>query len=286
MVRLTGSGALCAAALILAGCAIDAPSGRTIPSGAKYVAMGSSFAAGPGIPSYYEDPPTPCARSTGNYAHLLAGRLNLALTDVSCSGATTAHLTGRRLVSQGSSLPPQLDALATDTRLVTITIGGNDISYIGRLNAAGCNKLASTSWDKEKCPSVPMPNEAAYAALYANMDGIAKEVRRRSPAARLVFVDYLTILPETGDCEAMRLFDFDAKDSREVARRLADITARVAASNAADIVKASELSADHNACSADPWMNGYPVWDKSGTPLHPNAKGMIAIADALENLLR
>jgi lysophospholipase L1-like esterase len=90
--------------------------------GDRYVAMGSSFAAGPGIPSYYEDPPTPCARSNNNYAHQLASRLNLNLTDVSCSGATTAHLTGPR-----GAIPPQLDALTSDTRLVTLTIGGNDL---------------------------------------------------------------------------------------------------------------------------------------------------------------
>lgn len=270
-------------ALALSACMTTAPK---LEPGARYVAMGSSFAAGPGIPDYYEIPPTPCARSTGNYAHLLASRLNLALTDVSCSGATTAHLTGRRAVPEGNSLPPQLDALTPDTRLVTVTIGGNDISYIGRLSAAGCNMLAARSWDKEKCPDVPMPEEAAYAVLALRMDAIAKEVRSRSPDARLIFVDYLTILPETGDCEAIRLFDLDTQKSREVARRLAAITATVAADNGADILKASELSVGHDACSADPWMNGYPVWDKSGAPLHPNAKGMIAVADALEKLLK
>lgn len=272
-----------ALAVLLAGCAI-APA--PIQAGAKYVAMGSSFAAGPGVPSYYETPPTPCARSTGNYAHLLASRHGLALTDVSCSGATTEHLTGRRGLPDGPSLPPQLDALTPDTRLVTITIGGNDIGYIGRLSAAGCDMLAAQSWDKEKCPRLPMPDEAAYAALALRMDTIAKEVRRRSPEARLVFVDYLTILPATGDCEAAGLFDFDAKDSREVARRLAAITAKAAADNGADVLKASDLSVGHDACAAEPWMNGYPIWDKSGAaPWHPNARGMAAVADALSKLL-
>lgn len=267
----------------LSACTTTAP---TLEAGARYVAMGSSFAAGPGIPDYYENPPRPCARSTGNYAHLLASRLNLALTDVSCSGATTAHLTGSRATPDGPSIPPQLDALTPDTHLVTITIGGNDIGYIARLNAAGCNKLAATSWDKEKCPPVPLPTEADYAALALRMDAIAKEVRGRSPEARLIFVDYLTILPETGDCEAARLFDFDAKDSRDVARRLAAITAKAAADNNADILKASDLSKGHDACAPDPWMNGYPIWNGPAAPFHPNAKGMIAIADALEALLR
>lgn len=269
--------------LAVAACSTTA---HALQAGSHYVAMGSSFAAGPGIPAYYESPPTPCARSTGNYAHLLAARLSLSLTDVSCSGATTAHLSGPRPVPAGPSIPPQLDALTADTRLVTVTIGGNDIGYIGRLNAAGCNMLAAQSYDKEKCASVPMPDEAAYAVLAASMDSIAKEVRRRSPGARLVFVDYLTILPEAGDCEAARLFDFDARDSRDVARRLAAITAKAAADNGADILKASELSRGHDACSADPWMNGYPIWSGGGAPFHPNAKGMIAVADALEALLR
>lgn len=274
-----------ALAVILTGCT-HAPQAQPIPAGAKYVAMGSSFAAGPGVADYYEAKPAPCYRSDHNYAHQIASRLNLVLTDVSCSGATTEHLTGRRGLPAGPSLPPQLDALTTDTRLVTITIGGNDIGYIGRLSAAGCNMLAAQSWDKEKCPAVPMPAEADYATLAQRMDAIAKEVRRRSPEARLVFVDYLAILPAAGDCEAARLFDFDAKDSREVARRLAAITAKAAADNGADIVKASDLSVGHDACSADPWMNGYPIYKGPGAPYHPNLKGMTAVADALERLLK
>lgn len=273
---------IAALALILSGCA-TAPHIAPLPEGARYVAMGSSFAAGPGIPDYYEAKPAPCYRSTGNYAHLLAARLNLALTDVSCSGATTAHLTGSRALPDGPSLPPQLDALTADTRLVTVTIGGNDIAYIGRLSTAACNMEAAMSWDKEKCPNPPMPDEAAYTALASSMDTIAKEVRRRSPDARLVFVDYLTILPPSGDCPALHLFDFDADKSREVARRLAAITARAAADNGADLVKSSELSAAHDACAADPWMNGAPP--AKGAPFHPNAKGMAAVADALDKLL-
>lgn len=271
-------------ALVISSCT-TAPAAQPIPAGAKYVAMGSSFAAGPGIPSYYETPPAPCARSNGNYAHLTASRHGLALTDVSCSGATTAHLTGRRAVPQGDSLPPQLDALTPDTGLVTITIGGNDINYIGRLSAAGCNMLAAQSWDKEKCPMPPMPDEAAYAALALRMDAIAKEVRRRAPDARLVFVDYLTILPMTGDCKALALFPFDADNSREVARRLAAITAKAAVDNGADLLKASALSADHDACAADPWMNGFPISSGAGAAFHPNAKGMAAVAEALSKLL-
>lgn len=270
-----------ALAIALAGCT-TAPT-PPIPIGAKYVAMGSSFAAGPGIPSYYEDPSAPCARSTGNYAHQLASRKGLALTDVSCSGATTAHLTGPR-----DAIPPQLDALTPDTRLVTITIGGNDLSYIGRLTAASCAGLAEQTGAPGKCSPIPLaPDEERYAALTRQMDLIAKEVRRRAPSARLVFVDYLAILPETGGCAGTPLGAEEADADREIASVLAAITARAAADNGADLLKASELSAQHDACSSDPWINGYPRPEApvAGALYHPNAKGMTAIADALVKLL-
>lgn len=251
--------------------------------GARYVAMGSSFAAGPGIPSYYEDPPTPCARSTNNYARQLASRLNLNLTDVSCSGATTAHLTGPR-----GAIPPQLDALTPDTRLVTLTIGGNDLGYIGGLTASSCASLMAKTGIEADCPPmIAPPAEKTYADLAARMDVIAKEIRRRAPQARLVFVEYLAVLPESGVCPATPLDEIQADGARYTARRLAEITRTVAAQNNAGIITASEFSKGHDACSADPWMNGYPRPGApvNGTLYHPNAAGMTAIADALAALL-
>ena len=268
-----------ASAMLASSACATSPS---IPAGAKYVAMGSSFAAGPGIPSYYEDPPTPCARSTGNYAHLLAERLGLSLTDVSCSGAATAHLTGPR-----GAIPPQLDALTPDTRLVTVTIGGNDLGYIGGLTNASCAGLMKETGIEADCSPVTAPAERTFADLAERMDAIAKEIRRRAPQAQLVFVDYLAVLPEAGTCAATPLTAAEADSARYTARRLAEITRTVADQNNASIITASEMSKGHDACSADPWMNGYPRPGApvNGTLYHPNAKGMKAIADALAALL-
>lgn len=95
------------------------------PAGATYVAIGSSFAAGPGITVPADAPPDRCARSADNYAHQIARRHDLRLLDVSCSGATTAHVLG-----EWNTLAPQLDAVGAETRLVTVTIGGNDVRLI------------------------------------------------------------------------------------------------------------------------------------------------------------
>ncbi len=270
-------------ALAVSACT-TAPHAQPIAVGAKYVAMGSSFAAGPGIPSYYETPYAPCARSTGNYAHLLASRRGLALTDVSCSGATTEHLTGPR-----GNIPPQLDALTADTKLVTITIGGNDLGYIGGLAAASCAGLQRETGIEANCsPPIAPPAESTFNDVALRMDAIAKEVRRRAPEAQIVFVDYLAVLPETGTCRATPLDEFAADGARYTARRLAEITRKVAGENGASIVTASEFSKGHDACSAEPWMNGYPRPEAPimGALYHPNAAGMTAVADALEQLLR
>lgn len=275
----------CAAPILVAlvACTQTPPPASSPWRGGTYVAMGSSFAAGPGIPEYHETPAAPCYRSTQNYARQLARRLDLALVDVSCSGAVTAHLTGPR-----GPIPPQLDALSPDTRLVTITIGGNDLGYIGGLTAASCAGLMRETGVEADCPPlIALPAELTFAELAQRMDAIAKEVRRRAPQAHLVFVDYLVVLPEAGTCPATPLGAQDADGARYIARRLAAITRMVASQNGASIITASEFSKGHDACSADPWMNGYP---RPGAPVagalyHPNVKGMTAIADALEALL-
>jgi hypothetical protein len=101
-------------------------------------------------------------------------------------------------------------------------------------------------------------------------------------------VEYLAVLPESGTCPATPLDAFQADGARYTARRLAEITRAVAGQNNASVITVSEFSKGHDACSAGPWMNGYPRPDApvNGALYHPNAKGMTAVADALEALLR
>jgi hypothetical protein len=97
-----------------------------IPAGSHYVAIGSSYAAGPGIPKRAPGSPRLAGRSTGNYAHHVAGALSLDLEDVTYSGATTADLLARSAKGQAA----QLDAVTPTTRRVTITAGGNDVGFL------------------------------------------------------------------------------------------------------------------------------------------------------------
>lgn len=265
---------------LLAACTTSLhPQAGMVAPGARYVAMGSSFAAGPGVTSSADQPATRCARSTDNYAHLLARKLGLQLDDVSCSGATTAHILG-----PWDALPPQIDALTRDTRLVTITIGGNDVGYIGGLGSASCRSFAAppSGTPGGRCPAPPQVLEADWAKLDTALRSIAAEVHRRAPAARLIFVDYVAVLPPVETCASVPLSRAEADTGRATARRLAALTASVAAETGSEVLKASDLSSAHTACSAEPWVNGFPLPSgPSFVPYHPNARGMAAIAEAL-----
>jgi hypothetical protein len=254
------------------------------PAGSKYVNMGSSFAAGPSIVPPADNPATRCGRSAQNYAHQIASRHNLKLVDVSCGGSTTAHLLG-----PWNELPPQLDAVDADTMLVTMTTGGNDLGYLGGLSANSCANVAAKNPDTPaKCnPAPKLPDEATYAGDEARMRQVVAEVHRRAPRARLVIVDYLTILPPTGGCAVMPLTPEQADNSRIIARRLNELTLRVARETNTEVIPAAKMSQGHDVCAADAWLNGYP---SPGVPVeptfyHPRLVGMTAIADALDKLI-
>jgi hypothetical protein len=104
-------------------------------------------------------------------------------------------------------------------------------------------------------------------------------VRERAPQARVLFVDYLTVLPPAGR-PAAPLSNADADLGRHVAAGLERLTAEAAGATGCEVVKAGEASREHHAWSADPWTTRFgPPWPRRPAPLHPNAAGMRAVAD-------
>lgn len=249
---------------------------------ARYVAMGSSYAAGPGVPDA-ADEDVRCARSTNNYAHQLARRHGLSLVDVSCSGATT-----KDILAKSDNRPAQIDAVTADTKLVSVTTGGNDVGFVTLLGAASCRQLeASDKLPGGKCPVPPVVTNDTWRNLSTAMKRIADEVHARAPAARLVFVDYLTVLPTAGQCAATPMSANEANAARAIAKRLAALTAAVAKASGATVIRASELSKTHDACSNTAWINGFPLPGQARfVPYHPNLKGMTAVADAIGRTIR
>lgn len=270
--------------LALASCASIGPArDATMSAGSRYVALGSSFAAGAGIGPLQPDSPERCGRTTNNYASLLAQELRLDLDDRSCGGATTAHLLG-----PWDELAPQLDAVGANTRLVTITVGGNDLNYVGLLFMAGCDPATGLRFGDRAipCQTLQEPPAEKYAAVETALRELVARVRRQAPGARIVFVQYVTLVPQQ-PCARAKISGQSASLAAGVGLRLAEITARVARQAGADVLAADVLSREHTPCDADPWSIGLPADHNAsqGAPWHPNAAGHRAIARHLADML-
>lgn len=243
----------------------------------RYVALGSSMAAGPGIQPRVAGSPRPAGRSARNYPHLVAAALGLDLVDVTYSGATTAHV----LTDSQRGAAPQVDALDGSESLVTVTIGGNDVGYVPMLFAAGLPRpVRRIPLLGSKIRSLVNPAER-YVALEevgAALVEVGRTLRQRAPRATVLFVDYLTLLPPAGP--ASPLSDHDATLGRHLALELERLTAQAAATTGCGLVRAGAASRDHHGWSPDPWTTrfGWPV-PRRPAPLHPNPAGMRAVAD-------
>lgn len=271
-------------ALPLTACATIAPAGG-LPSGAHYVALGSSYAAGANIPPLATERPQRCGASQLSYSRVLATQLGLDLTDASCGGATTAHVLG-----PWNELPPQIDAVRADTALVTITIGGNDLNYMGLMFTASCHagfgreRLADPQTGT--CPPLPLPDASAFQQVEDNLAEVLSAVRARAPSARIVLVQYVTLAPGA-PCAAAAIAPEHATIARTLAQGLSEASTNAAIRAGAEVLAVDRLSQDHTPCDSVPWATGLGEgFDPAqGAPWHPNAAGHAAIAAELAAML-
>ena len=238
------------------------------------MALGSSFAAGPGIEPAAD---RRTGRSARNYARLLGQRLDARVTDLSVSGATTDTLLA-------GEVPPDAD-------LVTITAGGNDLGYVGGLMRTAmsgrlrAHRLTRPLGRRLARDAVPVAGPADVERVATGLARVAGTARERASGCRVVFVDYLTLLgPDTAWTPATPFEPAQIAAFRLVAARLAEAFAAAAERTGADLVRASELSAGHALGSAEPWVTGFRL-PMRPVPFHPNAAGMRAVADELARLL-
>ena len=256
----------------------------TLAVGDHYVALGSSFAAGPGVGVRAPGSPRRAGRSSTNYAHLVAARLGLELDDRTFSGATTAQLLG----TGARGRPGQIDAIRSRTRLVTVTTGGNDVGYLPGLVAASLPAAASLVPALGRARAATDDPERLGRALLRLEDDLTRlvrEVQARAASCTVVLVGYLTVLPSDATVSTAPLPAGVADWGREVARRLAETTARVARDTGVGYADVPQLSRGHHAWSAEPWTRRFHLTLRGGAPYHPDAAGMTAVADLLVSTL-
>ena len=174
---------------------------------------------------------------------------DLSLVDMSCSGATTLH------VRDGGQafLGPQLGGLAKNTKWVTLTAGGNDVSYVGDLSfLAGGKDQTFMGWALRQFWSGPKRSEQRdFAKLRTVLASTLAQIKQRAPQATIIVVTYPTILPETGTCANLGLSSAEADEMRNVGNSLAALTSAIAQDAGALVVDMHKLGAGHDAC----WIN-------------------------------
>jgi lysophospholipase L1-like esterase len=248
-----------------------------------YVALGSSFAAGLGLGEREPGSPFVSQRSVNGYPQQLARMLGVpSFTDMSSSGATIRHVLNGGQMMMG----PQIAALGPDTRLVTLTAGGNDVSYVGDIMMMAyqgrkgiLGRLVGGVWKGPK----PL-GERKFPDLESDFRATLSEIKRRSPHARIVVVTYPVIFPSEGTCAKLGLTEDQAALMRGVGEKLAEITRAAAREAGATLVDMAELSVGHDACSAKPWVNG--LGPETGAGFHPTQAGAKATAEAIAHAVR
>jgi lysophospholipase L1-like esterase len=232
-------------------------------------------------------------RSERNYAHLLADRLSARLVDLTVSGATTANIldTPQRITDE-IIYPPQADGVPADTDVVTITAGGNDLEFAGAMIYAAWLRLQPDSPAVAMLSSmfpdgIRLPTDRAVEQATVGLARVVERTRLKAPSARVMLVDYLTVLSEASG-PATPFSDEELRQFLIIQDAIRQVFADASTRTQTELVLASSLSAGHALGSPDPWVQPFhqvlaPA--QLGSSFHPNEAGMTAIAAELERVL-
>jgi lysophospholipase L1-like esterase len=230
-----------------------------------------------------------CGRSTGNYAHLVAADLGLELTDVSCIGATIDNVT----TTPQTMNPLQIDAVTPDTRVITISIGANDVNYTTSLIACGRDGMNGKSClEASADAAAPDVDSAAINNLLDQVENklvaMLGKVQQAAPAARIYLIARPMVLPDPAvPCPPdVPMQTADATFLGEVGARLQAALISAAARAGVNFVDVYGPSHGHDACApADQrWVEGQA--NPAVAAYHPNAAGMRAQADLIVAKIR
>jgi lysophospholipase L1-like esterase len=231
--------------------------------------LGSSYASGPGIAPQLD--PTDAARSGNNFAHLLTQKLTGSiLTDLSVSGATLSNILDVSQTNGATTFAPQINGLPEDADLILVLGGGNDVNYVGSLQADSNTTVNVTS-------------------LSAKYGKVLDALHAKAANAHIIAVTYLTVLGADvvpkGEDGANVVFNASRaayhQNTAEKVRQ-ATLMAIMGRQDWAEVLDVVDPSWTHGLGSSAPWVNG----SKTTPEYHPRAEGHVAVADMLYERLQ
>ncbi len=264
----------------VAATAVPATSNYHPTKASSYVALGDSYSSAAGVAPFVAGSPPTCSRSLLNYAHDIAGQtMPSSFTDVTCSGAKTSDF----FSSQADGVAPQLDAVTKHTRLVTMTIGGNDEDVFAD-SFFGCAEISATDVLGNPCEQKYGSTfvDEIVGQTYPNVVAALKAVRKKAPGATIVIIGYPRILPAAGQLSCYPAIPISMGDVPWLNHEqdvLNGVIRKAALKTGARFVDMAPSSVGRDACqpAGRRWIEP-AVGPINAFPLHPNATGQAAMA--------
>ena len=197
-----------------------------------------------------------------------------------------AHLAGPQNTGLGLNAP-QLDRLTPTTDLVTIGIGGNDIGLVQVSVECAFAGVTFTSCKARYTKGGVDRVSAKIAATQVELEAAVEAVRARSPHARVILVNYLESVPDSG-LGCYPFVPVNPPDMVWLSAKYKEMNAMIAAAAAntgADLADTYTPTIGHSTCASPRTryvetlgvLTVNPVGSISG-PLHPNRAGAAAQA--------
>lgn len=273
-------------ALLIAGVTVmagwpGAGPATAAPAFGEYVALGDSWSADATVMT--PDTafvPLGCAQNAHDYGAQVAAALAIPVfRDATCTAASTYELTHSQEVPGGLDAP-QFDRLTHSTDLVTLGIGGNDAGLEDAVEDCLTTNPAGSPCRNAWVGGGVDRMSRRIAATEPEIVAAVRDIRARSPRARVLLVGYLDGVGTTGGCFPQ--IPMSDADTIWVGHKLIELNAmlaRAAADSGARFVDTYRGSVGHDACQrpGTRWVEGViPVsGDPAGVvvPLHPNQLG-------------
>lgn len=266
---------------------LASPAAAAVP--VPYVALGDSYSSGEGN-GPFDGPCHRALRSDSAYPRMLPNLVDyLAQPSFrACTGATVDDVLARPQPKRGDQRI-QLEYVDASTRLVTLTIGGNDLGFdeiVKKCLLPGnCSKWRIAERVEAGLQAIKAQLVRAYARIRNRMD----------PGGQLLVAGYPRLFV-SGDADC-KLFISDAEAAwmnslvTRGNRRIAEAS-RAARRQKGNVsyVDVTERFAGHELCSEDPWLYGIHLsFDDERLvkgSYHPRRSGQAAYARAFATLLR
>lgn len=254
--------------------------------------MGDSYSSGEGANQVPGGTPDPtlitgnCRRSSKAAQVLMAAHYGWSLVNSACSGSTTVNI-----VDAAGWEAPQINSVSSTTKLVTMTIGGNDVGLLQLFVQCvipsfygDCIPTNNTGYAPTPAQQIA-PVDTALATLQPKIESIIRSIITKAPQATVRMAGYPWVIAPPGQpigtCTWLSTGEQTMFEQRLTAlnNAIKQGTQVVAAANPSrdiayiDVRAAgSPFVATDNGCSSSPtrYMNGSTG---DSTNWHPNLLG-------------